>query len=127
MLGAMSARSNNPSLRRRVRFRDQGLRRVTTATRVLVAGSLAASGAFAALAAWAQPARARATRATVPAGRLAPLRSPRRARTRAPSPAPTAPRRISDDGGTQHLAPPVTAPSPSYSYAPAPVVVSGAS
>ena len=51
-----------------VRMRDAGLKRVSVATRVLVAGAVGATGLFSALAAWAQPGRAKvgATSTTAP-------------------------------------------------------------
>ena len=42
-----------------VRMRDAGLKRVSVATRVLVAGAVGTTGLFSALAAWAQPGRAK--------------------------------------------------------------------
>ena len=46
------------------RLRDVGLHRISVVTRVLVVGSIAAAGAFASLAAWAQPGRSTAAPAT---------------------------------------------------------------
>jgi hypothetical protein len=112
-------------------------------TRALVVGSVAATGLFSSLAAWAQPGSkiARASNPTTGnaavGGRLG-LRA--RVGTGNPTgvspattPATTPPTQASSGGGetlTQPTSPPVTAPAYQYSppvqYAP-PVVVSGAS
>ena len=42
-----------------IRSREIGLRRVSVATRVLVAASITAAGLFSAMAAWAQPGRSK--------------------------------------------------------------------
>jgi hypothetical protein len=112
-------------------------------TRALVVGSVAAAGLFSSLAAWAQPGRSKAVRATTPTngnagGRQLGLRprvgtgtSP--ATSPATAPAATLPSQATAGGDgnlTQPTSPPVTAPAYQYSppvqYAP-PVVVSGAS
>ena len=113
-------------------------------TRVLVVGSVAATGLFSSLAAWAQPGRSKAVRASNPTtgnaavgGRLG-LRSgvgtgDTTGTSPATTPATQPPTQASSGGGddlTQPTSPPVTAPAYQYSppvqYAP-PVVVSGAS
>jgi hypothetical protein len=112
-----------------VRARDAGLRRVSVVTRVVVVGSVSAAGLFSALAAWAQPGRAKtvstngagigapATPVTVPASN-APVSTP------ATSPPTAAP----DDGaeGGDSLSPPAAPPDPGYQSS-GPAVVSGAS
>ena len=93
--------------------RDRGLRRVSIATRSLVAVSVGAVGFFSAVAARGQTGHAKVVRAS--AGSM-----------RAVAPTPTtqftpAPQfQGSDD--SPNLAPPPTLPAPGYQYDPAPVV-----
>jgi hypothetical protein len=105
-------------------------------TKVLVAGSVAAAAGFSALAAWAQPGRAK----TLPAAGARSQFVPSRPTPTAP-PVVTAPK--GDEGqngdGVQQLSPPATVPAtvpdtvpapvpaPVYQYSPPPMVVSGAS
>lgn len=113
-------------------------------TRALVVGSVAATGLFSSLAAWAQPGRSKAVRAITPTsgsavgGQLgfrsrvgtgtSPTTTPA---TTPPTQAPSG----GDDNLTQPTSPPVTSPpvtAPAYQYSPPvqyapPVVVSGAS
>jgi len=110
-----------PSSGRRVsrtealRARDRGLRRVSLATRSLVAVSVGAVGFFSAVAARAQSGTSAAGRGTGTA--------PAVARTPNPQAAPT-PRfdRPSSDAPAATLAPPPAPPTAGYQYDPAPVV-----
>lgn len=123
--------SHSPN--RALRARDAGLRKISVATRVLLVGSVAAAGAFAAVAAWAQPGRSKVIRTAAPnATATVPATTP------ATTPATNPPSGSDDDqgGGDNYLAPPATTPvtqDPGYQYvapdyqAPPPVVVSGAS
>jgi hypothetical protein len=127
------------SPKRALRARDAGLRKISVTTRVLAVGSVAAAGAFASMAAWAQPGRTVIRTA-------APNLRPRLGTT---APAATLPATATtpqtsgsgDGGGGSSLTPPSTTPvtaptqtqnpgyqdsAPSYQYSPAPVV-SGAS
>jgi hypothetical protein len=118
--------------------RDAGLRRVSTVTRVAVFGSVAAAGGFTAIAAWAQPGRAktvnRSSSIAAPAGQysggaVSPLTTPTTvpaAQTPVTDPATVAP---SNNGGYSDgysLSPPATLPYSGYQYS-GPAVVSGAS
>jgi hypothetical protein len=130
---------SSDSPRRALRIRDAGLRKISVTTRVLVVGSVAAAGAFASMAAWAQPGRT-VIRSASPNVRHR-LRTGASAAT-VPATATTPQTSGSDDerGGYSLTPPsttPVTAPAPtqdpgyqnsapSDQYAPAPVV-SGAS
>jgi hypothetical protein len=131
--------SNTP--KRALRIRDAGLRKISVTTRVLVVGSVAAAGAFASMAAWAQPGRSKVIRTATPAVRRG--LGTRASTATAPNtvPATTPPTSASDDDGGDSLTPPSTTPvtapaqtqdpgyqnsAPSYQYSPAPVV-SGAS
>jgi hypothetical protein len=141
MVNMRTPSSDSP--RRALRIRDAGLRKISVTTRVLVVGSVAAAGAFASMAAWAQPGRTVIRTATPnirhrlkPGGSIATVP--------ATTPATTPQNSGSDDdGGGDDLTPPATTPvtapapsqtqdpgyqnsAPSYQYAPAPVV-SGAS
>jgi hypothetical protein len=128
----MPQRSSRTSEARAIRARDAGLRRVSMVTKVLVAGSVAAAAGFSALAAWAQPGRAK----TVPAAGARSQFVPSRPTPTAPSVA-TAPKGDESENGdgVQQLSPPTTvpatvpdtAPAPDYQYSPPPMVVSGAS
>jgi len=144
---AHSSRSSKHALR----ARDAGLRKVSVATRVLVVGSIAAAGAFASMAAWAQPGRSKA-RAANPTTGQTPLSGSgaglSTATVPATTPATTPATVASGDGGSgvdsSNLNPPATVPStqytvpntqytpPTYQYTPpayqyTPPVVSGAS
>jgi hypothetical protein len=124
--------SPSHSQRGALRARDAGLHRISVATRVLVVGSVAAAGAFASMAAWAQPGRAKAATKQTGLGSVG-----RRPTATVPgtTPATVAPQ---NDGGSGALSPPTEAPTtaapdpgyqytpPSYQYSPPPVV-SGAS
>ena len=111
----MAAPSRRASKRHALVARDAGLKRIAIATRVLVAAAIAATGAFTALAAWAQPG---STRRGVSVG-------PNRA-----SASGSAYGNASGDNGygsgDTNLSPPTTLPMPSYQYT-SPAVVSGAS
>ena len=96
--------------------RDAGLRKIAIATRLLVVGSVGASAAFTALAAWAQPGHAK-SRVSTAAGRLAAAPS-------APGNGGSANGSGSSDDGS--LSPPANLPVPNYQYSP-PAAVSGAS
>ena len=103
-------------MQRSLRARDEGLRRVSIATRVAVVGAVAASGLFTTLAAWAQPGRTKSIGATGQ-GRAA----------AAPAASPGANRGDGGGGGDDsNLSPPAAVPDPGYQYS-GPVVVSGAS
>lgn len=113
-----------------VRARDAGLRKISVATRVLVVGSVAAAGAFASMAAWAQPGRAKAALKSTGLGSVGRVST---ATVPPTTPATVAPQ---NDGESDDLSPPTEAPtapdsgyaytSPSYQYSPPPAV-SGAS
>ena len=123
--------------KRAQRLRDAGLRKISVTTRVLVVGSVAAAGAFASLAAWAQPGRSKVIRTSAPSARQGPGSGASTATV--PTTPPTA--ASNDNGNSASLAPPATTPAtapaqnqnpgyqssaPSYQYSPPPVV-SGAS
>ncbi len=110
--------SKRTSMRRALQARDAGLARISIATRVLVAASVAASGMFMALAAWAQPGR---TTSGVSARQARAAASGSSASGYAGSAGGR--RGYGDD---QSLSPPTTLPVPSDQY-PSPAVVSGAS
>jgi hypothetical protein len=107
------------------------------ATRALVVGSVAATGLFSSLAAWAQPGRSKAVATTKPAvgGQLGFGTGTSSGTTPTTTPATTVPTYApSGDGGlSQPTSPPTTVPAPTYQYSPPaqqyepPVVVSGAS
>lgn len=96
-------------MQRALRTRDAGLRKVSTVTRVLIVGAVAATGLFTTLAAGLQPGR------TKVAGSVG------RARSASSSSSANA-----GSGVDANLSPPAALPDPSYQYS-APVVVSGAS
>jgi hypothetical protein len=125
------------SPRRALRIRDAGLRKISVTTRVLVVGSVAAAGAFASMAAWAQPGRTVIRTATPN------IRHRLRTGVSTPTVPATTPQTSASnaDGAGEALTPPATTPvtapaptqdpgyqssAPSNQYAPAPVV-SGAS
>jgi hypothetical protein len=138
-------RTPHSKSKRALHMRDAGLRKISVTTRVLVVGSVAAAGAFASMAAWAQPGRSKVIRTAAPTGRQLVGTGAASATVPATVPA-TAPATLpqsgsyGDDGGYS-LAPPATTPAtapatvpnPGYQYvapsyqAPQPVVVSGAS
>ncbi|MDQ1511570.1 MAG: hypothetical protein QOG50_3414 [Actinomycetota bacterium] len=113
--------------------RDAGLRRVSIVTRVAIVASVAAAGAFTAVAAWAQPGRSKTAVTTNPrlgGTRLTPATVPPTTSSSAEVPGSTTPTTLAPaatggDAGGGGIAPPDTAPTPGYSYGPA--VVSGAS
>jgi len=128
-MASQSARSAH----RAAHLRDTGLRKVSIATRFLLAGSVAAAGAFSAMAASAAPGRSKTTPAAGPTLRTSSAGSG----TSGTVPATIPPAASSEDDGG--LTPPTAAPTtmptqspsyqnspPSYQYSP-PVVVSGAS
>jgi hypothetical protein len=104
------------STHRALRARDAGLRKISYATRALVVGSLAASGGFSALAAWAQPGRTKVLRVAAPV--VGPGSATRTGGATGPTggtvPATTSP--------TENLSPPettpTTAPDPNPQYPP---------
>ena len=96
--------------------RDAGLRRIAIATRVLVVGSIAATGAFTALAAWAQPGRVKGGVRTGSGGVAAGLSAGGNVGAV----------NGSGSGDAGNLAPPTTLPAPSYQYS-SPAIVSGVS
>jgi hypothetical protein len=112
----MSPPSRRSSKKHALVARDAGLRRIATATRVLVAGSIAATGLFTAMAAWAQPGR---TKSGVTAG-------PRRAAASGSSAYGNVGGTYGTAPGDANLSPPSTLPVPGYQYS-SPAVVSGAS
>jgi hypothetical protein len=148
MMSMRTPSSNTP--KRALRLRDAGLRKISVTTRVLVVGSVAAAGAFASMAAWAQPGHTKVLRTATPNERP----TARTGSATATVPATTPPTAAADDnrgddgGGddsnSAYLAPPATTPAtapatvpvqqdpgyqssaPSNQYVPAPVV-SGAS
>ena len=112
--------------------RDAGLRRVSIVTRVAIAASVVAAGAFTAVAAWAQPGHSKTAVTNPPLGgaRLTPATVPPTTSSSAEVPDSTTPTTLAPassgvDGGGGGIAPPDTSPTPGYSYGPA--VVSGAS
>jgi hypothetical protein len=99
-----------------LRARDAGFTKIATATRVLVAGAVAATGLFTVLAARAQPGRTRAATSSS-------------ADQSAAASSPTNPGVGGIGGGAAadtNLSPPATLPAPNDQYS-NPVVVSGAS
>lgn len=98
-----------------LRARDSGLRRISIATRSLVALSVGAAGVFSVIAARAQSGHTNAVRGGAAGTGLN--------GTSATTPR-TAPAQSSDDGfqTPTTLAPPPSAPSPGYQYDPTPVV-----
>jgi hypothetical protein len=136
--GGMPSGSHRPP-KHAVHQRDAGLRKVSVATRLLVAGSVAAAGLFAAMAAAAQPGRAKVSSATrQPTAPAAPAASVGSATATVPTTVPAAPASGDDGGGGDDLAPPATVPvtipaqTPDYQYSPpsyqySPPVVSAAS
>ena len=145
MLRRMSPTSPRSSRSRRRAARDAGLRKISFVTRVFVVGSVAAAGAFTALAGVGptrpvehdgqRVGRRRSRRPAVRAddGRDArvvggpdvDLARDLRLPATSTSPATVAPSTDGNSGGSA-LAPPTTLPAPVYQYAP-PVVISGAS
>jgi hypothetical protein len=116
---------------RALHARDAGLRRVSIVTRVAIAASVVAAGAFTAIAASAQPGRPKTATPNRPlgGGRATPVTVPP---TSSPAQVPgTTPPTLAPDGnggtnpGDDGLAPPTTLPDPGYSSGP--TVVSGAS
>jgi len=129
-----------PSRTGRLRARDAGLRRVSIVTRTVVAASVAAAAGFTAVAAWAQPGRAKTVdpNRTLGAGSATPATTPPTSgfggspATGSPSgtvpvTTPTTLAPVGNYGANtgDTLAPPDTVPDPGYSYSPP--VVSGAS
>jgi hypothetical protein len=136
MLGSMKHQPPNPSRTRALYARDAGLRRVSTVTRIVVVASVAAAGAFTAVAAWAQPGRSKSTTSptrVLGGDRSSPLTVPATTPSTLPQDnAGTAPGDVGTVPGDVSIAPPDTLPDPGYSYPPAtsyypPPVVSGAS
>ena len=141
MLSGMAPPSSRSSTRA-IRARDAGLARVSMVTRVLVTGSVVATGVFSGLAAWAASGRAKPSRSATAGPRVASVGSLSPGTTPA---SPTTPPTAADDGGSSdgggssaNLAPPATIPqtvpatmpAPSYQYTVPqynPPVVSGAS
>ena len=134
-------RTSHSTSKRALHVRDAGLRKISVTTRVLVVGSVAAAGAFASMAAWAQPGRAKVIRTAAPTGRQTVGTGNTSATVPATTPATLPQTGGYDDDGGYSLAPPATTPAttpatvqdPGYQYvapsyqAPQPVVVSGAS
>jgi len=116
----MSAPTKRSTMQRSLRARDDGLRKVSIVTRVVVVGAVAASGLFSTLAAWAQPGRSKVVGSSASA-------SGQGQATAAGSVASSNNGGGGDLGGgdASNLSPPTTLPASSYQYAP--VVVSGAS
>jgi hypothetical protein len=101
--------SKRSSMKRALLARDDGLRKVSAATRALVVGAVAGTGLFTVLAA-AQPGHTK-------------VRAARQSQVVAPANA------VANDAGTgddTNLSPPAALPAPSYQYS-SPAVVSGAS
>lgn len=135
----MKSNSHRSTRSRALHARDAGLRRISAVTRVAVIGSVAAAGAFTAIAAWAQPGRSKTVVRTGTAAAGSGL-GPQSAATTAPTtslgsvtpltdpPTTVAP---SSNGGYSDgysLSPPTTLPDPGYGYQySGPAVVSGAS
>ena len=97
-------------MKRALRARDDGLRKVSAATRVLVVGALAGTGLFTVLAA-AQPGHTKARAA---------------GQNQAAASAANAVSNSAGNGDDTNLSPPAALPAPSYQYS-SPAVVSGAS
>lgn len=125
-------------MQRALRTRDDGLGKVSTVTRVLVVGAVAATGLFATLAALAQPVRASIASAatgqrtgaggagTRTRGRASGIGASSGSANSNPSTAASGSGVGSGDGSGASLTPPAALPDPGYQYT-APVVVSGAS
>ena len=111
----MSPPKGRPSIKRALQARDAGLRRISIATSALIAGSVAATGVFTTLAAWAQPGR---TQAGVSTGQ--------RYAAASGSSAQQVGGGAVRSGVDTNLAPPAAPPVPDYQYS-SPAVVSGAS
>jgi hypothetical protein len=143
----MTTPPSRSSRSRASRARDAGLRKISVVTRVFVVGSIAAAGAFTALAAWAQPGRNKTAVGTGSATRVrggslvvpttvgsSPTSTGGTPDTGAPSTTPATVAPATDGNGNGngngnnggYIAPPTTLPDPGYQYT-APVVVSGAS
>jgi hypothetical protein len=132
----MPQRSPRNSEQRAIRARDAGLRRVSVVTKVLVAGSVSATAMFSALAAWAQPGRAKTVPTAGARSQVMPISPPVTAPSVVTAPKPNG---TENGDGAQQLSPPATlpatvpatvpdtVPAPDYQYSPPPVVVSGAS
>ena len=132
MLSSMPSPTPRSGRTRALRARDAGLRRVSIVTRVAIAASIAAAGAFTAVAAWAQPGRSKTATVNRPlgGGQVSPVTVPSTdpslpavPQTTPPTAAP--PGNDGYNSGYSGIAPPDTLPDPGYSQAP--VVVSGAS
>jgi hypothetical protein len=132
--------SSRSASHRAVTARDAGLRKISLTTRALVVGSVAATGVFSSLAAWAQPGRSKPVRTAGPVaqpdtGSRTGFRTGSTSTSAPTTPAPTGDNSGGDDN--DNLAPPATAPAtvpvPAYQYTPPPVqysppvAVSGAS
>ena len=111
----MPSSARRPSKKIALQARDAGLRRIAIATRVLVVGSIAATGAFTALAAWAQPGRTKNG-----------VRAPGQVAAGSSTSGTVGAVNGSGSGDGGNLAPPTTLPVPSYQYS-SPAIVSGAS
>jgi hypothetical protein len=112
----VSAPSKRSSMQTALRARDAGLTKIATATRVLVAGAVAATGLFTVLAARAQPGRTKAATSGAADQRAG-----------AGSPANSGVGGVGLGAGADtNLSPPATLPAPDYQNS-NPVVVSGAS
>jgi hypothetical protein len=102
------------SISRAIRSRDRGLRTVSVATRSIIAGSVGAAAVFSAIAAWAQPGRAKTTQSTAIANRGA--LTPNAARQPVTPPTLPAENRGDDDnnsaGNNAALTPPTSPPDP---------------
>jgi len=134
-MASMTPRPPRSARARALHARDAGLRRISIVTRVAIAASVVAAGAFTAVAAWAQPGRVKTVPSSGPLGgararpgsgsssALAP------ATTQQTSPATVGPTTAPEYDGYSDgvdVAPPTTLPDPGYSYT-GPAVVSGQS
>lgn len=134
MMVPMAPRHQRSARSRALHARDAGLRRISIVTRVTIAGSVAAAGAFTAVAASAQPGHAKTAPPSGSAGdaRALPASGASSGLTQATTPPTspatvpqtTAPGDVGYAGGD--IAPPPTLPDPGYTYS-GPAVVSGQS
>ena len=134
MLRPMPDPTSRSERTRALRARDAGLRRVSIVTRAAIAASIAAAGAFTAVAAWAQPGRSKGVTVNRPLGRgqatpvtVPPTDPSLPSVPETTQPTVTAPTDNGVNSGDSGIAPPDTLPDPGYGYSQGPAVVSGAS
>lgn len=104
-------------MKQSLRSRDAGLSKISVTTRIAIAASVAATGLFTAVAAWAQPGHSKVSGPNA-AGQTAGSGSATNSQLNAGN--------GTNAGGDTNLSPPPTLPAPGYDYN-SPAVVSGAS